>query len=197
MREQGEVDARRGLDRGRGERDQTPEAQRHQEAGVEGGPERSQRKAELPHRRGAGGAAGRRAKGPDRGGERGRESGRARQDGGASAESPREDGAEGEGEDAPQDVDEEGREVVHVLGRRTSVGRTPDNDLQIDSRSVSRHHAVILVGPVHSIIEDLNSTNGVYVNGRRITRNTLKDGDTVVFGQVHYRFAVRKSGDKT
>ena len=92
---------------------------------------------------------------------------------------------------------EEGREVVHVLGRRTSIGRTPDNDLQIDSRSVSRHHAVILVGPVHSIIEDLNSTNGVYVNGRRITRNTLKDGDTVVFGQVHYRFAVRKSGDKT
>ena len=92
---------------------------------------------------------------------------------------------------------EEGREVVHVLGRRTSIGRTPDNDLQIDSRSVSRHHAVILVGPVHSIIEDLNSTNGVYVNGRRITRNTLKDGDTVVFGQVHYRFAVHRSGDKT
>src|SRR2546430_7930814 len=39
----------------------------------------------------------------------------------------------------------------------------------------------------HSIIEDLNSTNGVYVNGRRITRNTLKDGDTVVFGQALYR----------
>ena len=92
---------------------------------------------------------------------------------------------------------EEGYEVVHVLGRRTSIGRTPDNDLQIDAKTVSRHHAVILVGPAHSIIEDLNSTNGVYVNGRRITRNTLKDGDTVVFGQVHYRFAVHKSGDKT
>ena len=62
--------------------------------------------------------------------------------------------------------------------------------------SVSRHHAVILVGPAHSIIEDLNSTNGVYVNGRRITRNTLKDGDMVVFGREQYRFAVRKSGDK-
>src|SRR2546429_22433 len=102
----------------------------------------------------------------------------------------------GRGRVAPRHT-EEGREVVHVLGRRTSIGRTPDNDLQIDSRSVSRHHAVILVGPVHSIIEDLNSTNGVYVNGRRITRNTLKGGDAVVFGQVHYRFAVRKSGDKT
>jgi len=91
---------------------------------------------------------------------------------------------------------EEGREVVHVLGRRTSIGRTPDNDLQIDAKFISRHHAVILVGPVHSIIEDLNSTNGVYVNGRRITRNTLKDGDTLLFGRAQYRFAVRKSGDK-
>ena len=86
---------------------------------------------------------------------------------------------------------EEGREVVHVLGRKTSVGRTPDNDLQIDAKFISRHHAVILVGPVHTLIEDLNSTNGVQVNGRRITRHSLRDGDTVLFGRAQYRFAVR------
>src|SRR5262249_46581454 len=74
-------------------------------------------------------------------------------------------------------ADEGGREVVYVLGRKTSVGRTPDNDLQIDAKFISRHHAVILAGPVQTIIEDLNSTNGVQVNGRRITRQTLKDGD--------------------
>jgi hypothetical protein len=91
---------------------------------------------------------------------------------------------------------EEGREVVHVLGRKTSVGRTPDNDLQIDAKFISRHHAVILVGPVHTLIEDLNSTNGVQVNGRRITRHSLKDGDMVLFGRAQYRFAVRNSGDK-
>ena len=91
---------------------------------------------------------------------------------------------------------EEGHEVVHVLGRKTSVGRTPDNDLQIDAKYISRHHAVILVGPVHTLIEDLNSTNGVQVNGRRITRHSLKDGDTVLFGRAQYRFAVRNSGDK-
>ena len=91
---------------------------------------------------------------------------------------------------------EGGREVVHVLGRKTSVGRTPDNDLQIDAKYISRHHAVLLVGPVHTFIEDLNSTNGVQVNGRRITRHTLKDGDTVLFGRAQYRFALRKSGDK-
>jgi chromosome segregation ATPase len=91
---------------------------------------------------------------------------------------------------------EDGREVVHVLGRKTSIGRTPDNDLQLEAKFISRHHAVILVGPVNTVIEDLNSTNGVQVNGRRITRQTLRDGDQIAIGRVHYRFAVRKPADK-
>jgi pSer/pThr/pTyr-binding forkhead associated (FHA) protein len=91
---------------------------------------------------------------------------------------------------------EDGREVVHVLGRKTSIGRTPDNDLQLEAKFISRHHAVILVGPVNTVIEDLNSTNGVQVNGRRITRQTLRDGDQIAIGRVHYRFAMRKPADK-
>ena len=91
---------------------------------------------------------------------------------------------------------EAGREVVHVLGRKTSVGRTPDNDLQIDAKFISRHHAVILAGPAQTIIEDLNSTNGVQVNGRRVTRQTLEDGDTIAIGRQQYRFVVRKASDK-
>jgi chromosome segregation ATPase len=87
-------------------------------------------------------------------------------------------------------------DVVHVLGRKTSVGRTPDNDLQIDAKFISRHHAVILAGPAHTIIEDLNSTNGVLVNGRRITRQTLKDGDSVMIGKTMFRFAVRPGFDR-
>jgi hypothetical protein len=82
-------------------------------------------------------------------------------------------------------------EVVHVLGRKTTVGRTPENDLQIDAKFISRHHAVILAGPAHAIIEDLNSTNGVMVNNRRITRQPLKDGDHVVIGKTQFRFVVR------
>ena len=82
-------------------------------------------------------------------------------------------------------------EVVHVLGRKTTVGRTPDNDLQIDAKFISRHHAVVLAGPAHAIIEDLNSTNGVTVNNRRITRQPLKDGDNVVIGKTQFRFVVR------
>ena len=91
---------------------------------------------------------------------------------------------------------EDGREIVHVLGRKTSIGRTPDNDLQIDAKFVSRHHAVILVGSSNTIIEDLNSTNGVLVNGRRITRHTLREGDRIAIGRTQYRFALRKSADK-
>lgn len=84
-------------------------------------------------------------------------------------------------------------EVVHVLGRRTTLGRTPENDVQIDASYISRHHAVILAGPIHTIIEDLNSTNGVRVNGRRVTRHPLKDGDVVLVGKTRFRFAVRQS----
>lgn len=87
-------------------------------------------------------------------------------------------------------------EVVHVLGRKTSIGRTADNDLQIETRFISRHHAVILAGPSSTIIEDLNSTNGVLVNGRRITRQTLQDGDHVVVGRSQFRFAVRPPGER-
>ena len=82
-------------------------------------------------------------------------------------------------------------EVVHVLGRKTTVGRTPDNDVQIDARFISRNHAVILAGPNHTIIEDLNSTNGVAVNQKRITRHTLRDGDSVAIGKTTFRFVVR------
>ena len=91
---------------------------------------------------------------------------------------------------------EGGREVVHVLGRKTTIGRTDDNDLQIDVKYISRHHAVILAGPAHTIIEDLNSTNGVLVNGRRITRQTLNDGDQVTIARAEYRFALRRAGEK-
>jgi chromosome segregation ATPase len=82
-------------------------------------------------------------------------------------------------------------EVVHVLSRKTTIGRAEESDLQIDAKFISRHHAVILAGPNYTIIEDLNSTNGVLVNNRRVTRHTLKDGDNVAIGRTLFRFAVR------
>lgn len=84
-----------------------------------------------------------------------------------------------------------GSEVVYPLTRRTTIGRTPDNDIQVDASWVSRHHAVLLSGPDHCIVEDLHSTNGVLVNGRRVGRQILQDGDTVTVGKTEFRYQQR------
>jgi len=82
-------------------------------------------------------------------------------------------------------------EFVHVLGRRTRIGRGSDNELVLDTKHISRYHAVLLAGPVHTSIEDLNSTNGVFVNGRRVSRQVLKAGDRVTVGRTQFRYTVR------
>src|SRR6266404_2803802 len=83
------------------------------------------------------------------------------------------------------------RPVTHVLSRRTRIGRATGCELQIDSGSVSRHHALIMVGPRESVIEDLNSTNGVLVNGRKVSRQVLCDGDAVTIGETQFRYMAR------
>jgi hypothetical protein len=86
---------------------------------------------------------------------------------------------------------EGGSEVVYPIGRRTSIGRTIDNDIQIDASNISRHHAVLLAGADHCVVEDLNSTNGVLVNGQRVDRQVLRDGDMLRVGKVEFRFQQR------
>ena len=86
-----------------------------------------------------------------------------------------------------------GRLIIATEGRTTAdlplkigrviIGRTVDNDLQIDSRFVSRHHCQIITTAQGSLIEDLNSTNGIYVQGRRVRRHNLNDGDVVAVGK--------------
>ena len=66
---------------------------------------------------------------------------------------------------------------------RVIIGRTSDNDIQIDSRFVSRHHCQIITTAENCVIEDLNSTNGMAVRGKRVRRHVLADGDVVVLGQ--------------
>lgn len=70
-----------------------------------------------------------------------------------------------------------------LMPGRFIIGRTPDNDLQIDSKYVSRHHAQIVTSVQYSFIEDLNSTNGIYVRAKRVRRRILNDGDVVHIGQ--------------
>jgi type II secretory pathway predicted ATPase ExeA len=66
---------------------------------------------------------------------------------------------------------------------RLVIGRTSDNDLQIDSKFISRHHCQLVTQPDSCVIEDLNSTNGIYVQSKRVRRHHLNDGDIVVVGQ--------------
>jgi general secretion pathway protein A len=102
-----------------------------------------------------------------------------------------------EGAPAPQGQGERrivlGRILVGVNGQtiaerelspgRFIIGRTPDNDLQIDSKYISRHHAQIITSLHTSVLEDLNSTNGIYVRSKRVRRRMLNDGDVVQIGQ--------------
>lgn len=79
-----------------------------------------------------------------------------------------------------------------IIQGRLILGRTEDNDLQIDSKFVSRHHAQILTYNKDSILQDLNSTNGIYINGKRVKKRRLRDGDLFVIGE-HELLYVRES----
>jgi pSer/pThr/pTyr-binding forkhead associated (FHA) protein len=70
-----------------------------------------------------------------------------------------------------------------VVPGRFVIGRTTDNDLPIDSKFVSRHHAQLITTPDGSFVEDLNSTNGVFLNGKRVRRHKLAAGDVIRIGQ--------------
>jgi pSer/pThr/pTyr-binding forkhead associated (FHA) protein len=65
----------------------------------------------------------------------------------------------------------------------TSIGRLPDNAVVIDNPAVSGHHARLVPEGEQHFLEDLHSTNGTFVNGQRITRQALADGDVVLVGK--------------
>jgi type II secretory pathway predicted ATPase ExeA len=72
----------------------------------------------------------------------------------------------------------------HRLGSgKTIIGRTPDNDVQIESRFVSRHHAQVVSDETQSVLEDLNSTNGVFIRAQRVKHQVLADGDIIQLGE--------------
>jgi pSer/pThr/pTyr-binding forkhead associated (FHA) protein len=71
---------------------------------------------------------------------------------------------------------------------RYTVGRLPDNDIRIDNAAVSGHHALIINILNDSFLEDLNSTNGTYVNGKIIKKHALQHGDSITVGHHTLRF---------
>jgi pSer/pThr/pTyr-binding forkhead associated (FHA) protein len=72
------------------------------------------------------------------------------------------------------------------LGTRpVTIGRAPDNDIQIDNLAVSNYHARVYVEAGSLVVEDLNSLNGSFLNEIRVERAMLKDGDTILIGKHH------------
>ena len=71
---------------------------------------------------------------------------------------------------------------------RYTIGRLPDNDIRIDNPAVSGHHSLIINILNDSFLEDLNSTNGTYVNGKLIKKHAMQHGDVVTVGHHQLRF---------
>jgi pSer/pThr/pTyr-binding forkhead associated (FHA) protein len=78
---------------------------------------------------------------------------------------------------------------------RYTVGRLPDNDIRIDNPAVSGHHSLVINILNDSFLEDLNSTNGTYVNGKLIKKHALQHGDVVTVGHHQLRFVDTQSLD--
>jgi pSer/pThr/pTyr-binding forkhead associated (FHA) protein len=77
---------------------------------------------------------------------------------------------------------------IPLAKERTSIGRKPHNDIQIDNLAISGEHAVIVAILNDAFLEDLNSTNGTYVNGQSVKKHVLKDNDVVELGKYRIKF---------
>ena len=78
---------------------------------------------------------------------------------------------------------------------RYTIGRLPDNDIRIDNPSVSGHHSLIINILNDSFLEDLNSTNGTYVNGKLIKKHAMQHGDVITVGHHQLRFVDAQDGE--
>lgn len=77
---------------------------------------------------------------------------------------------------------------VEITKDKTSVGRRPYNDIVIDNLAVSGEHAAFHRSGAEVVLEDLNSTNGTYVNGKAVKKVALKNGDSIEVGKYKIKF---------
>ena len=77
---------------------------------------------------------------------------------------------------------------VQLTKDRTTLGRRPYNDIVIDNLAVSGEHAVLQLTGNEVFLEDLNSTNGTYVNGKAVKKQLLQNNDTVEIGKYKIKF---------
>jgi pSer/pThr/pTyr-binding forkhead associated (FHA) protein len=78
---------------------------------------------------------------------------------------------------------------VQLTKDRTTLGRRPYNDIVIDNLAVSGEHAVIQLAGNEVSLEDLNSTNGTYINGKAVKKQMLANNDTIEIGKYKIKYA--------
>ena len=83
----------------------------------------------------------------------------------------------------------------NMTKERYTIGRLPDNDVRIDNPAVSGHHSLIINILNDSFLEDLNSTNGTYVNGKLIKKHALQHGDVITIGHHQLRFSDQQTSE--
>jgi hypothetical protein len=84
-----------------------------------------------------------------------------------------------------------GAPVTHRLAMLTTIGRTPDNQIVIPSREVSRKHAEIVLGQAGYLLRDLGSPNGTFVNGQKVGEHKLQEGDRITLAGVTFVFKAK------
>jgi hypothetical protein len=84
---------------------------------------------------------------------------------------------------------------VQITKDKTTLGRRPYNDIVIDNLAVSGEHAVLQMVGADVFIEDLNSTNGTYINGKAVKKQLLTHNDTVEIGKYKIKYLVEEGGD--
>ena len=77
---------------------------------------------------------------------------------------------------------------------RTTIGRKPHNDIQIDNLAVSGEHAVVVTILNDSFLEDLGSTNGTLVNGETVKKHFLQHGDVIELGKYKLKYVNENAG---
>jgi pSer/pThr/pTyr-binding forkhead associated (FHA) protein len=82
---------------------------------------------------------------------------------------------------------------ISLTKERMSIGRKPNNDIQIDNLAISGEHAAVVTILNDSFLEDLNSTNGTLVNGQSVKKHFLKNGDVVELGKYKLKYIAEQA----
>ena len=88
--------------------------------------------------------------------------------------------------------------TYELTSEETLIGRNPTTDITLLDEGISREHALILwdAETDEFTIEDLQSTNGTKVNGKRVRSATISDGDDIQIGHTRFRFSLEPDGEE-